>query len=39
VLLVLGLYASVALVNAGAEWRALVHHWQSFVEFLSLLLL
>jgi hypothetical protein len=32
---VLALYASMALVNLGAEWPSLLQHWHVFVEFLA----
>jgi hypothetical protein len=35
VLLVLALYASMALLNLGAELNALAEHWQAFVDFLA----
>lgn len=34
-LLVLALYASMAVLNLRAELSALVQHWHSFVEFLA----
>lgn len=33
-LLVLAMFASMALVNLGAELSALARHWHSFIEFL-----
>jgi len=33
-LLVLALYASVAILNLGTELHALAEHWQTFLEFL-----
>ncbi len=35
VLLILALYASLALLNFRNEFSNLVQHWQSFIEFLS----
>ena len=35
VLLVIALYASMALLNPEATWSAVVAQWQSFIDFLS----